>query len=164
MVELVELSLAALFLHNLGYVFGTGGAVLVNLFNVWIDRIEQLRPFKLSIMNIPFNLVWLGLILMLVIHTGELATTFVRGGDELVHTAKFIAIYAILAGMSYIKFSLIPRVKRLAPKAGEKPSSQFLSVRRQTRVVPPILLVLWFVDFVLNTIWEPIDAFGFLTV
>lgn len=155
----------ALFLHNLGYVFGTGGAVLVNIFNVWIDRREQLRPFKLLIINVPFTLVWIGLILMLIVHSGEVVTLYTKasaGSEFIVDWAKAITVYVILVGLGYIKFSLMPQVRRLAPKPGDQPSPKFLSVRKQTRIIPPILLVLWFADFVLNTIWEPTEAFEFL--
>jgi len=157
-IEFSALALLPLFLHNLGFVFGTGGAVIVNAFNILLEKNENIKPFKMAIMSIPFKFVWIGLILMLIIHTGELITE-----QTILHVFKALIVYVILIGVSYLQFSVIPKVKTLMPKPGETPSDEFISAKNKTKIIPPILLVFWFLDFILSTAFEPTDAFGFLS-
>lgn len=156
-IEFSNLALLSLFLHNLGFVFGTGGAVIVNVFNVLLEKNEKVKPFKLAIMSIPLKFVWIGLILMLIVHTGELLTE-----QSILHISKALTVYVILIGLSYLQFSVIPKIKMLMPKQGEKPSEEFISAKNKTKIIPPILLAFWFLDFILNTAFEPTDAFNFL--
>lgn len=167
MPEIQSLALLALFLHNLGYVFGTGAATLVNVFNIVGDKNELLRPAKPAIMNVLAKFVWTGFILMIIVHTGELVTVYVKGQTGsllLLHWAKVITIYGGAVGFGYVRFVLFPRAKASMPQPGESPTREFLSVRKKLMVFPLVILGLWGVDFVLNTIWEPTDAFGFLNL
>ena len=156
-LEFSTLALLSLFLHSLGFVFGTGGAVLVNAFNILLERDEKMRPFKLAIMSIPLKFVWIGLLLMIIVHTGEVITE-----QSIVHITKVLTVYAILVGLGYLKFSVIPQIKRFMPKPGETPGKDFISAKNKTKIIPPILLALWLFDFVLNVAFEPTNAFGFL--
>lgn len=152
------LGLLSLFLHNLGFVFGTGGAIIVNAFNIILEKDEKLKSSKLEIISTPLKFVWIGLILMLIVHTGELITE-----QNIQHIIKAIIIYAILIGLSYLQFSVISKIKMLTPKPDENPSEEFISAKRKTKIIPIILLALWLLDFVINTAFEPTHAFGFLS-
>jgi len=155
-IEFSNLQLLSLFLHNLGFVFGTGGAVIVNVFNILLEK-NEIKAHKLEIMSVPLKFVWIGLILMLIVHTGELLTE-----QSIVHIFKALTVYVILIGLGYLQFLVIPKIKMLMPKPGETPSKEFISAKNKTRIIPPILLAFWFLDFILNTVFEPTDAFGFM--
>jgi len=158
-LEFSTLALLSLFLHNLGLVFGTGGSVIVNAFNILLEKNEKVKPFKLAIMSIPLKFVWVGLILMLIVHTGELISE-----QSILHVSKALTVYAILIGLSYLQFSIISKMKMFMPKPGEKPSEEFISAKNKTKIVPLIILALWLLDFILNTAFEPTHAFDFLSI
>ncbi|MDA2922848.1 hypothetical protein MYX07_06320 [Patescibacteria group bacterium AH-259-L07] len=136
--------------HNFGFVFGTGAATILNAFNIFSGKNEILKPVKPVLVRFLFKFVWLGLILMIVVHTLELLTL-----PNLVHWLKFLTVMVILAGVWYIYFSLLPRMKRLAPKPDESPSQEFIAVQKQLKIFPIIVLFFWFLDFFLNSIWLP---------
>lgn len=137
-------------IHNLGFVFGVGAATIINILNIVAEKREEFRAAKMLLVRFLFKLEWFGLILMLFVHTAEFL-----GEQHLVHWAKFIAVYAILAGVSYIQFYLSPRVKKLAPQSGENPSLEFLSIQKQLKFLPPLILFFWYLDFFLNSFWPP---------
>jgi len=137
-------------IHNLGFVLGTGAATIINVFNVMADRDEKLRQTKMAIVRFLFYFVWAGVILMLFVHTAEFI-----GEQNIVHWAKFISVLAILAGVSYIWFYLFPQAKRLAPQAGENPSPELWRVQKQLKLLPPLVLFFWYMDFFLNSLWIP---------
>lgn len=137
-------------IHNLGFVLGTGAATIINVFNVMADRDEKLRQTKMAIVRFLFYFVWAGVILMLFVHTAEFI-----GEQNIVHWAKFISVLAILTGVSYIWFHLFPQAKRLAPQAGENPSPELWRVQKQLKLLPPLVLFFWYMDFFLNSLWIP---------
>jgi drug/metabolite transporter (DMT)-like permease len=149
-VEGRGVDLVILTIHNLGFVFGTGAATIINVFNVLTEKREEFRTAKMPLVRFLFSFVWIGLILMLFVHTAEFL-----GEQNIVHWAKLIAVYAILAGASYIWFYLFPRVKKLAPHSGENPSLEFLSIQKQLKVLPALVLFFWYLDFFLNSFWPP---------
>lgn len=141
-------------LHNLGFVLGTGAATIINIFNVLAEKNEGLRQAKMPVVRFLFRFVWAGLLLMLFVHTVEFL-----GEQNLVHWAKFISVLAILAGVSYIWFYLMPKAKKLAPRPGETLSSEFLRTQKQFIFLPPIVLFFWYMDFFLNSFWPPLGHF-----
>lgn len=142
--------IAILTLHNLGFVLGTGAATIINVFNIVAEKNEAVRQAKMPVVRFLFYFVWAGLILMLFVHTQE-----ILGEQDLVHWAKFASVLAILAGVSYIWFYLFPTAKKLAPKPGDKPSQEFLNIQKQLKLLPPIVLFFWYMDFFLNSFWLP---------
>ena len=149
-VEERGVDLVILTLHNLGFVLGTGAATIINVFNVWAEKNEGLRQVKMPVVRFLFSFVWAGLVLMLFVHTAEFL-----GEQSLVHWAKFISVLAILAGVSYIWFYLFRRAKKLAPQLGQTPSQEFLSIQKQLKFLPPVVLLFWYIDFFLNSFWPP---------
>ena len=137
-------------LHNFGFVLGTGAATIINIFNVMAEKRDELRTAKMPMVRFLFRFVWVGLILMLFVHTAEFV-----GEQSLVHWAKFISVLAILAGVSYIWFYLFRRAKKLAPQSGQTPSQEFLSIQKQLKFLPPVVLLFWYIDFFLNSFWLP---------
>lgn len=137
-------------IHNLGFILGTGAATIINIFNIIADKDEKLRQVKMSAARFLFRFVWAGTLLMLFVHTEEFI-----GEQDIIHWAKFISIIAILAGVSYIWFSLFPRVKKLMPQPGGNPSPDFLAFQRQLKILPPLVLFFWYMDFFLNSFWLP---------
>lgn len=151
-----HLEFSALLLHNLGYVFGTGGAVVIILLNTLIDRNPELAPHRMTLFPPIQRVIFTGLGLMLIVHTGELITE-----TSVMHLAKGATIYTLLL-IGIYQVLVVSTITGLAPKGGEKPSPRFLSRLGRARILGFILLALWFVDFALNTVSEPTHAFNFL--
>ena len=136
------------FLHNAGFVLGTGVAVAAGAVNILSWRDQRLQPVMPILNEIFPRLIWIGIIAMLIVHTFE-----VLQEPSLLHWTKEGVILVIAAIAAWLAFVGAPRMARLAPKPGEAPNQEFISLQGRFRTLLPIVLSLWAADYVLNSIW-----------
>jgi len=136
------------FIHNAGFVLGTGVAVASATVNIRSWKDERLQPVMPILNKIFLRFIWLGIIAMLIVHTFELVQQPI-----LLHWTKEAVILAIAAIALWLTFAGLPRLARLAPKPGKKPNPEFMVLLKLVRQLVPIVLLLWFADYVLNSIW-----------
>jgi len=60
------------FMHNAGFVLGTGVAVASATVNIRSWKDERLQPVMPILNKIFLRFIWLGIIAMLIVHTFEL--------------------------------------------------------------------------------------------
>ena len=136
------------FLHNAGFVLGTGVAVASATVNIRSWKDERLQPVMPILNKIFLRFIWIGIIAMLIVHTFELVQQPI-----LLHWTKEAVIVAIAAIALWLTFTGLPKLASLAPKPGKKPSPEFMVLLKRVRQLVPIVLLLWFADYVLNSIW-----------
>lgn len=142
--------------HNLGYVFGAGAALIIVLLNHQMDNHNpELIKHKQAILKWPSQLVWVGLFAMVAVHTYEILLE-----PTTMHILKAGVIYALLAvGILNVK-RLIPRVQELAPEPDEKPTEEFLAAKARMTRASYFMLAMWGLDFILNSIAAPSHHVG----
>ena len=136
------------FLHNAGFVLGTGVALTSGILNIRSQKDERLQPVMPILNKIFPRMIWIGIIAMLIVHTFELFQEPV-----LLHWAKEGVMVAIAAIALWLTFAVLPRLARLAPKPGEAPTQEFMRLRGRVQSSIPIVLLLWAADYVINSIY-----------
>lgn len=129
-------------LHDIGYVFGTGGATILNALNFFGPKSEEFRKSKVSISIFILNFILLGLASMLVVHTAEFLAPHPASVSLLI-SLKFLVIWLLVPIIYYIRFGLIPEAQR-------NPTPE---IQRKLKTVPLFGLALWWADFILNSVF-----------
>lgn len=131
-----NLDLLSLLLHNLGFAFGLGGALIA--LNV---RVPKFKKFIL-----------VGFVLMTIVHVGELISE-----PEIIHMFKVLALVPIAIGGIYMG-RLIHRLQ----KYKEIDQAKYALLEKRYNIVEMVVVAFWIADLVLNTIFLPSHGFHFL--
>ncbi len=138
-------------LHSLGIAWGLGGATIAYIGMRTGQKDPQFGQAWAKFMPTISKIIWVALISLmvsgvglLVLHPPSVAYSAAMWG------IKHVVVYFIIAAGILITFVLGPKIKRLAPQDGAKPSPEFLKVRKIVQLLGLINLVCWYVVVALS--------------
>ncbi|HIH32734.1 MAG: hypothetical protein J4478_04310 [Candidatus Diapherotrites archaeon] len=133
-------------LHIVFTAWGLGGATVAAVLMLKAKKDQSMGQALLKVMAPISKLIWLGLIGLII--TGIAISALGSGKgyfDATTLLAKHVIVILLLIFGLNISLRLLPRLKALAPKAGEKPSHKFLQVSKTLALNSTLSLFLWYV-------------------
>ncbi len=138
-------------LHSLGIAWGLGGATIAYLGMKKGQKDPQFGQAWAKFMPTISKIIWISLILLMSSGVGLL----VLRPPTVTYSAamwgiKHVMVYYIIVAGALITFVLGPKIKKLAPQEGARPSPEFLKVRNIVQLLGLINLICWYVVVVLS--------------
>lgn len=136
-------------MHLFGLAFGVG-AVTVNLILMMKSRSnKEFAPVFMKASKSIATLVFLGLILLTLSGIGFAALGY---PEKQLLLVKHVLIAVLWGNGLFVVFSLSPKLTKLAPKPGQPPTQEFLSIQRQVQVMGILGIILWYTITVMS-VW-----------
>lgn len=143
--------LAVRFFHLIFIAWGVGGVTVAALLMKKGEKEPSLMPSVMRLLEPISKLIWIAMIGLVA--TG-LATTALGAGkgyyDTTILLAKHIAVAIIFIGGLNITFRLLPKLKKLSPAPGTKPTPEFLKTGGRLKLASTISLIMWYLVVVLS--------------
>ena len=136
-------------IHNLGLAFGVGGATANQLLMMKSRSDKEFSPVFMKASEPIVKLTFLGLILLTFSGIGFFALGYPEKQMLLV---KHIFVAGLWVSGSLMRFVYQPRLVRLAPKPGQPPKTEFLSVQQKEQALMKIVLILWYVITIMSSL------------
>lgn len=135
-------------LHNLGLVWGVGGATMSSLIMFKAEKDPQAAPYLMRLIPTISKLIGAGFILLLV--SGIVLTRLTRGPiDPQILIAKHITV-VMLVLVAVILIYLTKKGENL--KKGDKLSKELLSLQKKAKIAGIINLALWYMILGLSVV------------
>jgi len=133
-------------LHIVFTAWGLGGATVGAVLMLKAKKDPAISQALMKIMAPVSKLIWLGLAGLIL--TGIAISALGAGKGyfniETLLAKHVIVILLVIFGLN-ISLRLLPRLKVLAPKAGEKPGAKFLQASKTLALNSTLSLFLWYV-------------------
>ena len=130
------------FVHFLGLAFGLGGATIATIISAKADKDKDVGKVIMKIMPSISKLIMFGLLLLII---SGIALPFYMAWP--VNKKLLIIKHVLVAWIVIIGIFIgtrMKKVKNLAPVLREKPSQEFLRVKKQMKYLSIINLILWY--------------------
>ncbi len=145
--------LVAHFFHLVFLAWGLGGATVAAILMKKAEKEPDLMPATMRLLHPVSGLIWVAIIGLII--TG-IATSAMGAGkgyyDPTILLVKHIAVVLIIVLGLCITLLLLPKMKRLAPAPGSKPSPEFFKLKSQTKICSLLSLAMWYLVVVLSVV------------
>lgn len=138
------------FLHFVGLAFGLGGATIATIISVKAEKDKEIAGAVMKLMPPISKLIFIGLVLLII--SGIALPFYIswplnKGMLIVKHVlVVWIVIFGVLIGTSSRRI----RKLVLAQGARQKPSSQFLKIKKRMKAFSIINLILWYLVTLLS--------------
>ncbi len=138
-------------LHSIGIAWGLGSATIGFLAMRKGQKDPVFAQAWTKFVPTITKIIWVSLIMLVVSGVGLL----VLRPSSVTYSAamwgiKHVVVYYIIAAGILITFVLGPKLKKLGPQEGTKPSPEFLKVVKLVQLLGLINLICWYVVVVLS--------------
>jgi uncharacterized membrane protein len=136
------------FIHFVGLAFGLGGATIAAIVSNKAEKDRDVAIASMKLMPSISKLIVLGLIFLII--SGIAIPFFMtwplnRGMLIIKHILViFIVIFGMFLGNSSKK------INHFVPRHNEKPSQEFLKIKRRIKIFSTINLILWYLTTILS--------------
>ena len=133
------------YIHLIAMAFGLGGATVAMILSRMAEKNPELAPIIMKVIQSVSKLIWLGLILLIL---SGFAFSFVGSSSSSspqIFNLKMITVAILLINGLLMNFVLNPRFQELVPRGGEKPSPEFLKVKKYLKISGLLSFVFWYV-------------------
>ena len=135
--------------HLFALAFGVGGATISMALMMKAGSDKEFAPVFAKVSKIIAKVVFLGLILLTISGIGF----FVLGYPEKeLLLVKHALVAIIWVAGSLIMFVYSPKLSKLAPKPGNPPTPEFLSVQKTVQTLGIINFICWYATTVLSVL------------
>jgi uncharacterized membrane protein len=136
------------FIHFIGLAFGLGGATIAAIISRKADRDKDIAIASMKIMPSISRLIVLGLIFLII--SGIALPFFIKWplNKEMLVVKHILVILIVVFGMILGKNS--KKISKLAPRGNEKPSQEFLKIKKKIKIISLINLILWYLTTILS--------------
>lgn len=130
------------FLHFVGLALGVGGVTVAMVISIRAEKDKELAPAVMKLMGSISKLIWLGLILLIISGVG--VTMYVKWPlDKQMLIVKHVVVaWIVIIGIVIGKSA--KKANQLAPRGDEKPSLEFLKVKKRMKAFSIINFILWY--------------------
>ncbi len=135
-------------LHFIGIAFGLGGATIATIISAKAEKDKEIGAVIMKIMPSIAKIIWLGMVFLLISGVGLIF--FVKWP---LNKQILIIKHVLVAWIIIIGITMGTRMKKmslLAPKPKEKPSIQFLNLKKQMKFLSILNLILWYLVTILS--------------
>lgn len=137
-------------LHNIGIAWGVGGATIALILMIKSEKNPEIAPQIMKVMPAISKLIWIAIIFLIV--SGIALTKLISWPIDLtVLAVKHIVVVILVLNGINLSFRILPKMERLVPK-DEKPSEDFLKVRKNAKIAGIIGIASWYLILVLSVI------------
>lgn len=134
------------FFHVVFMAWGLGGATVAAILMIKARKEPALMPSVMKFMEPVSKLIWIAIIGLLI--TGIVIAALGAGKgsyDAGVLAVKHAAVTVLVINGLILSLLLLPKLKKLFPAPGSKPSLEFLKTSKLLNASSTIGLVLWYV-------------------
>src|SRR3989344_546254 len=138
------------FLHFLGLAFGLGGATFAAVISSKAAKDEDVGKALMKIMPSIVKFIWIGMLLLII---SGIALSFLITwplNRQILIIKHVLVAWIVVIGI--IIGTRMRKMKNLAPvgRLHEKPSAQFIKIKKQIKFFSTINLILWYAILILS--------------
>ena len=113
-----------------------------------------MAPHFMGLIKTIAKLIWAGIILLIIsgIAYPYVMPSYWSYEYSTVMMVKHVFVVLLIILTIAMLFVIVPKIVKIAPKEGEKPSKKFMTTKNYQRIVGLIIIILWYLIIILSVI------------